>query len=858
MAMLWRQQWLEVRRQRSRLSSVAYLFWLYLEVALLTNEQSQRLDVSDERLQFRYWFPHIQFDRLRLLDPLRFMLQSAWLMLFKISDSERDRSSEQSASLLQRLNPWQYRRQVMKKPLGFATGMFGGLFTWLSQHSALSIRGLGLLLTIISAATVVLVISLPMDARDQGLMLLFFWGLALWVRNVKGRIPMMLMILLSVIVSTRYLFWRMTQTINWDIPLDAGLGILLLFAEVYAWAILILGYIQTIWPLQRRVASLPADRDEWPSVDIYIPSYNEPLSVVRGTVIAATALEWPADKLNIYVLDDGKRPDFKAFCEQIGVGYIVRKDNSHAKAGNLNHAMQLTSGDYIAIFDCDHIPSRGFLQLTLGWFYQDDKLALVQTPHHFFSADPFERNLSVFRSRPNEGELFYGLIQDGNDMWNASFFCGSCAVLKRGPLLEVGGIAVETVTEDAHTALKLHRLGYNSAYLNVPLAAGLATESLSAHIGQRIRWARGMAQIFRLDNPLRGKGLTWGQRICYLNAMMYFLNGIPRTIFLLAPLAFLLLGSYIVFAPAVMIAIYAIPHLIHANLANSRSQGAYRHSFWAEMYETVLAWYILRPTTVALFAPEHGKFNVTAKGGLTEQSFFDWQISKPYLVLVGLSLVGLGFGIWRLVFGPEGEYLTVSLNLLWIFYNLIILGGAVAVAEEAKQVRSSHRIKVNRPVNIITHAERNYAAELVDFSDGGAGLRCFDELPLAAGDMIQVVMRHGNVLQAFDAKVVSSRGLLLGIRFQLTTIEAERAFMRATFGRADAWVGWRFNDHKDQPLSSLREIFGIGIRGYQRIALQVAPMIAPLLAGLDKLWTVVVSVLPQAPGTGERDDVIGR
>ena len=121
---------------------------------------------------------------------------------------------------------------------------------------------------------------------------------------------------------------------------------------------------------------------------------------------------------------------------------------------------------------------------------------------------------------PGESELFYALIQRGIDTWNAVFFCGSCAVLRRSALDEVGGIAVETVTEDAHTALKLHRKGYGTAYLAIPQAAGLATESLSGHVGQRIRWARGMAQIFRLDNPFTGKGLTLWQRICYANAMV--------------------------------------------------------------------------------------------------------------------------------------------------------------------------------------------------------------------------------------------------------------------------------------------------------------------------------------------------
>lgn len=167
----------------------------------------------------------------------------------------------------------------------------------------------------------------------------------------------------------------------------------------------------------------------------------------------------------------------------------------------------------------------------MGWFIADKKLSMLQTPHHFFSPDPFERNLGQFRQKPNEGHLFYGLIQNGTDTWNASFFCGSCAVIRRSALDEVGGIAVETVTEDAHTSLRLHRAGYSSAYLRYPLAAGLATETLSAHIGQRIRWARGMIQILRIDNPLLGKGLTLSQRLCYLSSMMHFLSGVPRLIF---------------------------------------------------------------------------------------------------------------------------------------------------------------------------------------------------------------------------------------------------------------------------------------------------------------------------------------
>src|SRR6202021_199257 len=106
----------------------------------------------------------------------------------------------------------------------------------------------------------------------------------------------------------------------------------------------------------------------------------------------------------------------------------------------------------------------------------------------------------------------------------------------------VGGIATETVTEDAHTSLRLQMKGWNTAYINIPQAAGLATERLSGHVRQRVRWARGMVQILRIENPLLARGLKPAQRLCYFNAMAHFLCALPRLIFLTAPLAYLIFG----------------------------------------------------------------------------------------------------------------------------------------------------------------------------------------------------------------------------------------------------------------------------------------------------------------------------
>ena len=689
---------------------------------------------------------------------------------------------------------------------------------------------LRLAVTALTAVLCVLVMTVPLDFYQQFMFAAVSLAAALCLRNVTGRLPQLMMIVLSLIATSRYMHWRLTETLLWEKPLDAVFGLGLVAAEVYAAMVLVLGYFQTAWPLARKPEPMPADRALWPSVDVFIPTYNEPLSVVKPTVFAALAIDYPRDKIRIHVLDDGRRPEFKAFCESVGVHWTIRDHNRHAKAGNINEALKSTTGEYLAIFDCDHIPTRSFLQITLGWFLRDPKLGMLQTPHHFFSADPFERNLGTFRKVPNEGELFYGLVQDGNDLWNATFFCGSCAVLRRSATLDVGGIAIETVTEDAHTALKMHRRGYSTAYLALPQAAGLATESLSAHIGQRIRWARGMAQIFRLDNPLTGPGLTLGQRLCYLNAMLHFFYGIPRIVFLTAPLAFLFFNAHVIEASALMIGVFALPHLFHANITNSRMQSAFRHSFWAEVYESVLAWYIMRPTFIALVNPKLGKFNVTAKGGKIEEEYFDWEISRPYLMLLILNLIGFSVGVIRIFFATTGEVNTTLLNLAWTLYNMLILGASVAAASEARQVRDSHRVPMKIRASMRFANGRTLACQTSDYSEGGLGLALPPGVQVPVGETLTISLFRGDEEYAFPATVAFASGSRLGVSFTSLTLQQEMEFVQCTFARADAWIGWAEGRQRDTPLRGLAHVLSAGVLGFVHLLRHVGRDLAKLRA----------------------------
>lgn len=668
-------------------------------------------------------------------------------------------------------------------------------------HQLCGVLLLGFLLSI-----PLIMVPLPLPAQ----MVLSFGtvGFLLLLSRRAGRRWTLLMMVVSALVSSRYLWWRITETMALADGVQTLLSTGLLLAEIYGWVVMLLGYVQSAWPLGRKPVPLPADLAQWPHVDVLIPTYNENLEIVRNTVWAAMDMDWPRDRLHVHLLDDGDRAEFREFAARCGINYIARPDNAHAKAGNLNHALALTNAPFVAVFDCDHVPNRAFLQMTMGGFIHDPRLALVQTPHHFYSPDPVQRNLKPGRQLANEGLLFYGLVQDGNDLWDSAFFCGSCAVLRREALADIGGFAVETVTEDAHTALRLHRYGWNSAYLRLPLAAGLATETLSAHLGQRARWARGMNQIFRTDNPLFGRGLSWAQRVCYLNAMLHFFFPLPRIVVLTAPLAYLLLNINVMVASAAMVVGYAGPHLLMAVATNQRMQGRYRSLFWGEVYETILAFHLLIPTIITLINPKKGRFNVTDKGGLLGFGFFDRRSVLPQIITILLLLGGYGYGIGRSLVGDlaEGELGVLLINMFWALFNIMILGAAAAAGLEKRQARRHVRIGLRLPLTLHFPGGKWVQGTANDISMGGANLTLpMKQAPAPAGTEIQVELSLRGRPLLLPARIMADATSATRIRFADLDENQLRQLVLATFGRADAWLDWDQVEAAG-PVRSLRSI----------------------------------------------------
>ena len=476
---------------------------------------------------------------------------------------------------------------------------------------------------------------------------------------------------LGTSIVLRYVYWRTTHTLPpINQPQDFFPGLLVYCGEMYSVGMLALSLFVVAMPLPSRRAARLKD-EEAPSVDVFVPSYNEDRDLLARTLAAAKAIEYPPDKLNVYLLDDGgteqkrnsdrieaasaaqhRHDDLQRLCADLGVRYLTRARNEHAKAGNLNNGLANSSSELVVVFDADHAPARDFLHCTVGFFKTAPRLFLVQTPHFFLNPDPVERNLRTFLKMPSENEMFYGVIQRGLDKWNASFFCGSAAVLRRSALAETNGFQGRSITEDCETALELHARGWHSIYVDRPLIAGLQPASFASFIVQRSRWLQGMIQILIFQKPFLKRGLSIPQRLCYMSSMLFWFFPVARTIFLIAPLFYLFFGLEIFTSTGSEFMAYTLSYMVVNLMMQNYLYGAYRWPWISELYEYAQSLYMLPALASVLLNPSKPTFTVTAKSEFIETDRLS-EIAWPLFIFFLVLVAGVAMTIMRLLAQPS-------------------------------------------------------------------------------------------------------------------------------------------------------------------------------------------------------------
>jgi cellulose synthase (UDP-forming) len=628
-----------------------------------------------------------------------------------------------------------------------------------------------------------------------------------------------LLAVVTAILGLNYIIWRLLFSVN---PGALWIAIPLVLAETYSLIDSLL-FGLTMWRARDRPK--PPEPAPGLTVDVFIATYNEPLDLVMETARAAQRITYPH---KTWVLDDGNRTELREMAEAEGIGWITRSADwtgraRHAKAGNLNNALLTTEGEFMLILDADQIPEPDILDKTLGYF-EDEQMALVQTPQVFVNvpdADPLG----------SQAPLFYGPIQQGKDGWNAAFFCGSNAILRREALMLLGvsryvtdieisvfralrtaadvlkraraelepdqqelrqalddvdydvrraraelrrgqpladvtfrfqkrvdsiaarvvqsdmaalnadlaeiralagatgteegavplvderamtrlaqrdwsplgaidavramiaeidmhresdaqsimPLATISVTEDMATCMRLHGLGWKTAYHDETLAYGLAPEDLPTMLTQRLRWAQGTIQVFFRENPLLQKALSIPQRLMYFATMWSYFSGFTAVVYVAAPMIYLVFGVLPVQALSTDFFIRLIPFLV-VNQILFAVVGRGKRTWRGQQYSLALfpVWIQSVTTAVAnVFFHKPLDFAVTPK--VRTEGKPRWDLVKPQLWVIGLLILSSVVGLIRLAVGQATPLGTLT-NIAWVVFDLAIFSIIIRAA----------------------------------------------------------------------------------------------------------------------------------------------------------------------------------
>lgn len=587
-----------------------------------------------------------------------------------------------------------------------------------------------------------------------------------------------------------YLVYRALYTIN---PDALTFSLVYYYAELHGFVAMALYFFQLWNPTKRKSPPVPQGL----SVDVYIPTYDENPSLLRKTVLSCMCMKYPH---KVYILDDGHRPELAEMAKELGCFYIARDDRRHAKAGNMNHALAHTDGDFIATFDADYVPQPDFLEKTLGYF-ADEKVAFVQTPHNYYNTDSFQFWVNPEKKdKWNEQDVFYRLMMPGRDYWNASFFAGTSAVIRRKALDSIGGFATDTITEDLQTSMHLYKKGWKGVYHNEILSSGLAAKDLKSYHIQKLRWAEGNISLLKTENPLWIKGLTIPQRICFFATVFGWFIGFPQMIYFVTPAIMVLTGWYPIAPfdwPFIWRYLIFLSVIILGFKIVSRGHGKIRFD---QIYNMMNFFVLIR--AVGRTALKKAVYVVTPKG--QGEAVKDIRALVPNLAVALLCIAGATWVALKLYYGVSEEVLGLGIGVFWVSMN-----GLLAIAVIHKTTAPYHKRKDFRfvgatPIQYKTATEEGIGVSR-DLNEYGVSLVTFAPLPI--GESLSLSLHLGpRVLQCkgtvlyYDPNHTQSTALgklfNYGVRFENITQDERDMISQFCFNQVLPEFLQKF-DHKE-------------------------------------------------------------
>ena len=584
-----------------------------------------------------------------------------------------------------------------------------------------------------------------------------------------------LLIIVNTSISLIYIIWRITV-----IPTNSGLISFILGVTLYLAELLgLIAFFNFQYLFAKKyklelktLKDFP--RNNIPSVDVLICTYNEPLSLLEKTIAASTNMNYPHDKLKIYVCDDGKRDTLKLLCDKYKVNYITREDNEGAKAGNINNALKQITGDLFAVLDADMIPREEFLKKTVGYF-SDENMAFVQTPQVYYNQDMYQYNLA--KKIPNEQDFFMRDIQEARASRNAVLHVGTNAVFRKKYVEEIGGYPTCSITEDMAVGMLLQEKGYGSTLVNEELVLGLSANTFTELVKQRDRWCRGNLQVLKHFNPLFSKGLSFGQKIAYFDGSVYWFSNLQKMTFIICPLVYLLTSTLIIDANMEKLLTIYIPFMAGQYFIFNAFSPKTRSVKWDHYYNIAMAPHLTLSIIKEMLCLNI-KFNVTSKEIVLDKKNFQFKIVFPHIVLAIISIIAW-FISTKLVLENNMHLGAYLINMVWSILNFVGTLISIKVAYQKPIFRISERVLINDNiyVNLSNESNNIISGKLLDISEKGVGILLNEEIEqnsiLKINDKIQLdLLNH-----SFNCKICRLNNGILGLKFEKINPEEMKLIM---------------------------------------------------------------------------------
>jgi cellulose synthase/poly-beta-1,6-N-acetylglucosamine synthase-like glycosyltransferase len=560
---------------------------------------------------------------------------------------------------------------------------------------------------------------------------------------------------ICIVLTWRYILWRFTDTLP---PLA------LRFESLYAWgfsvteALACLGWTFGFINLSRtksrsdeatRQRTWLAASKHLPRIDVLITTYNEEEQILLRSIVGALGIDFP--EVRVWVLDDGRRPWLEQLCKEKGVNYVTRSTNAHAKAGNINHALDILHDEpdppeFVAVFDADFVAHRDFLWRTVPLFH-DARVGLVQTPQHFFNRDPIQANLIVGHVWPDEQRFFFDHVLASKDAWGGAFCCGTSSVIRVSALESCGGFPTDSVTEDFLLTLRLDHLGWRTVYLNEPLSVGLAPEGMKEYVTQRGRWCLGLMQILRSPlGPLSTGRLSLPYRIGLIDAFLYWSAGfLFKLLCLLAPIVYWFTGVTVGTANVSAVIAHFLPYYIAVMVTLYWITGGLIQPVLTDVSHVLTMPAALKSTVIGLLRPRGHSFKVTPKGGSRKRLLVQWRRGAGFGLILGLTVLGMLYASLADYTPERQEAGSTAVVLFWSVYNIVVLLLAMAVCVEFPRFRGEERIASSERVEV-SFGSFMFTARLSDISVTGAQVRA--PSPADPGDFVSLKLQDVGEVEA--------------------------------------------------------------------------------------------------------------